>query len=147
MSIRETIASTLLTTLAAAAGVTTSSRRFTPFDEVAPTDYPALILLQDKDIIDPAMREAGATVATHRMQFKILLYAMGDGTEQAVPAMALNTMCDAIEAALQPVGMARVQQMGIPAVLWTTISGPIEFDGAAYGNYGIAVIPIEVAYS
>jgi len=147
MSYRETIASTLLTFLANAAGVTAASRRFTPYDEVASGDYPYLILMQDREIIDPSQQQAGAFVAEHRMQFKVLLYALGDGTEQAIAATGLNNMLDAIETALRPVGMLRTQNMGLGYVLWTVINGPIEYDGSAYGNYGVAVIPIEVAYS
>ena len=147
MSYRETIASTLLTFLATASGVTASSRRFTAFDEVATGDYPYLILMQDREVIDPSQQQAGAFVAEHRMQFKVLLYALGDGTEQAIPATAMNNMLDAIETALRPVGMLRTQNLGLNYVLWTVINGTIEYDGGAYGNYGVAVIPIEVAYS
>ena len=147
MSYRETIASTLLTFLANASGVTVASRRFTAYDEMAPGDYPALILMQDREIIDPSQQQAGAFVAEHRLQFKVLLYALGDGTEQAIPATAMNNMLDAIETALRPVGQARSQNLGLNYVQWTVINGTIEYDGGAYGNFGVAVIPIEVAYS
>ncbi|GEM_PF-5556369 len=148
MSYRETIASTLLTTLATAAGVSASSRHFTAFDEVAAGDYPYLILMQDREIIDPTMQQGGSPAAEHRMQFKVMLYAIGDGTENTVPATQLNNMLDAIEDALRPRGLqSRYQTLGLSYVMWTVINGPIEYDGGAYGNFGIAVIPIEVAYS
>lgn len=144
---RESITVALKALLATATGVAASSRHFDNYDEVAPGDYPYLILLQDRETIDPAMQQMGGRPAIHRLQFKVLLYALGDGTEDTVPATALNGMIDAIEAALMPVGAPQRQTLGIANVQWAVINGPIEYDGGAYGNYGIAVIPVEVAYS
>lgn len=146
MSARETIAKTLLLFLSNAAGVTAYSRRYTALDEVADGDFPYLILLQDREQIDTAMEQAGATIGLHRFQFKVLLYALGDGTENAIPATQINNMVDAIEAALRA-PYAKSQTLGLSFVQWAVINGPIEYDGSAYGNHGIAVIPIEVAYS
>ena len=144
---RETICAALLATLAAASGVTVASRRFVPFDEVGTSDFPYLILMQDRETVDASMRQAGGSPAVHKLEFKALIYAMGDGTEQAIPATALNAMVDGIEAALTPVGMLRQQNLGIPAIQWAVISGPIEYDGSAFGNVGIAVIPLEVLFT
>jgi len=147
MSTRETIVTTLLNLLDAASDVTVSSRQFKAFDEVAQGDFPYLILLQDREIFDTTMPEMGAAIGLHKMQFKVLLYALGDGTEDALPATALNNMVDSIEGALRPLGLARTQNLGLPYVNWAFINGPVEYDGSAFGNFGIAVIPIEVAYS
>ena len=144
---RETIATTLLALLSEATGVNVATRRFTAFDEVAPGDFPYLILMQDQEQVDTNIREAGATIALKKIAYKVLIYASGDGTENSIPATALNNMIDAIEAALTPVGFANLQQLGLPYVRWALLKGPIEYDGSAFGNVGVAVIPIEVAYS
>jgi len=144
---RESIVTGLLAALAAATGVTVATRSYKHFDEVSPGDMPYLILAQDMEVPDPTMQQAGAFVSLKKMQLTVLLYVMGDGTEASVTATPLNNMIDAIETALLPIGQSRTQTLGITGVQWVTVSGPIHYDGSAFGNTGVAVIPIEVCFS
>ena len=145
-AMREPIATGLLALLAAATGVVVASRRFVPWDEVATGDLPYLILMQEREEFDVELVKAGGTPIIKRLQFKAIIYTNGDGTENSLPATSLNAMVDAVELVLRPVGFATFQRLGLSWVQWTVINGPIEFDGSAYGNLGMAIIPIEVAY-
>lgn len=146
MSTRENIGTALLATLAAAAGVAVASRRFTPIDEVAPGDMPYLILLQDQETEDNAFYAAGGQTSLKKLHFKALLYALGDGTENSLPITQLNNMVDAIETALRSKAPIQ-QQLNVAGIQWASINGTISFDGGSYGNLGVALIPLEVAFT
>jgi hypothetical protein len=61
------------------------------------------------------------------------------------PAMLLNPLLDAVEAALAPAAATGVQDLGLPAqVQHAYISGRIETDEGVLGDQAVAIVPVEI---
>ena len=61
------------------------------------------------------------------------------------PAMVLNPLLDAVEAALMPAAVTGVQDLGLPAMVQhACIAGKIATDEGALGDQAVAIIPVEI---
>ena len=61
------------------------------------------------------------------------------------PAVLLNPLLDAIEAALAPSPATGVQNLGLPAMVQHAyIAGKVETDEGVLGDQAIAIVPVEI---
>jgi hypothetical protein len=97
---RELIFSTLFTRLQTqlAGTVVDFSRRWTSWDDKAPAQQPALLLLKGKEV---AKRMARGAPLVWTLHADIWVYAQDDGTGVAVPSIQINQILTAIEGALE----------------------------------------------
>ena len=109
--------------------------------DLAPAEQPALF-----------MSEKGGHAATKTLGVPIVwtLYAdfyvyVHSSDPYLAPARLLNPLLDAIEAALAPSPAARVQSLGLPAMVQHAyIAGKVETDEGVLGDQAIAIVPIEI---
>jgi hypothetical protein len=72
------------------------------------------------------------------------LYAHSSDPYQA-PAIVLNPLLDAVEAALAPSPATGVQDLGLPSMVQHAyVAGKIKTDEGTLGDQALAVIPIEI---
>lgn len=141
MIAREAIYAALFARAATAAGFVTVGRRSRPWADVAAAEQPALFMVQKSEAA--AVPTLGApTVWT--LAVELHLYAHSSGPYQA-PAIVLNPLLDAVEAALAPSPVTGVQDLGLPSMVQHAyIAGKIKSDEGALGDQALAVIPIEI---
>jgi hypothetical protein len=61
------------------------------------------------------------------------------------PAMLLNPLLDALEAALSPSPATGIQNLGLPAMVQHAyIAGKIETDEGVLGDQSIAIVPVQI---
>jgi hypothetical protein len=61
------------------------------------------------------------------------------------PAMILNPLLDALEAALAPSPATGIQNLGLPSMVQHAyIAGKVETDEGVLGNQAIAIVPVEI---
>jgi hypothetical protein len=138
---REPIYAALFDLLAGAANFATASRRLRHWTQVAAAEQPALFMVQKKEIAKAA--EGVPTVWRAELDLYVYCQAADD---VSAPALALNPLIDALEAALAPQGadgIAGVQTLnGLAKHCW--ISGTIETDEGALGGQAVAIVPVEI---
>ena len=141
MIAREPVYAALFALLQHAAGFVTVSRRLRHWSDVAPAEQPALFVAQKSETA--ANRTLGApTVWTLRVD--LFLYAHS-GDPYAAPAILLNPLVDAVEAALAPPPATGFQNLGRPdMVRHAYIAGKIETDEGVLGEQAVAIIPLEI---
>ena len=138
---REAIYAALFAQLASAAPFVTASRRLRHWNEVTPTELPALFLRQKSETAE--MPVLGAP-PVWTLVVEAHLYAHCSDP-YASPASVLNPLIDAVEAALAPAVAIGVQNLGLPVtVQHTSIAGKIAIDEGAIRDQAVAVIPIEI---
>ena len=138
---REPIYAALFARLASAAPFVTASRRLRHWDEVGPTEQPALFQVQKRE----TAKEAEGSPTVWRAEVDLYLYCQAPDDETA-PAIVLNPLVDAIEAALVPSGAdlaSGTQSLG-GLVKHCWIAGAIETDEGALGGQAVAIVPIEI---
>jgi hypothetical protein len=141
MIIRESIYGALWSLGAGAARFASASRRLRHWTDVAPTEQPALF-----------MSEKGGHATTRALGAPIVwsLYAdffiyVQSSDPYLAPAMILNPLLDAIEAALAPSPVTGVQNLGLPAMVQHAyIAGKVETDEGILGDQAIAIVPVEI---
>lgn len=135
---REQIMAALWAKVSNITGIKTSSRRLLHWDDIAPADQPALFMAQ------------GPQVATLTRGFPLKwllhanlhLYVNSGENPNLSPAPALNTLLDAIEAALAPGAGAYQTLGGLVHDCW--INGQIETLEGTLGAQEAALIPITI---
>ena len=135
---RETIYAALFAMVSEAVPFVSASRRFRLITEMQPTQLPALF-----------MQQAGETVARDRitpakytLRVDLAVYAQNlDASQSAAPQ--LNSLLDAVEAALAPPGPGLEQTLG-GLVSHCYLRGEIALFEGSLGNRAGAVIPIEI---
>jgi hypothetical protein len=141
MIIRESIYAALWALAAGAASFASANRRLRHWAEVAPAEQPALF-----------MSEKGGTAATKALGAPIVwtLYAdfylyVHSSDPYLPPAMLLNPLLDALEAALSPSPATGIQNLGLPTMVQHAyIAGKIETDEGVLGDQAIAIVPVQI---
>ena len=135
---RELIYSSLLTLLTSASGITTASRRLRHWSDVAPSDQPALFMVQKSETAQVV------TGQPTRWSLRVDVYVYVRGASDIAPASILNPILDAMTAALLPdiVGSGPETLGGL--VSYARIEGMIETDEGALGDQSVAIIPIHL---
>jgi hypothetical protein len=141
MIIRESIYAALWELAAGAASFASVNRRLRHWAEVAPAEQPALF-----------MSEKGGMAVTKALGAPIVwtLYAdfyvyVHSSDPYLAPAMLLNPLLDAVEAALAPSPATGIQNLGLPEMVQHAyIVGKIETDEGVLGDQAIAIVPVEV---
>jgi hypothetical protein len=108
---------------------------------VAPAEQPALVMI-----------EKGGTAATKALGAPIVwtLYAdfylyVHSSDPYLPPAMLLNPLLDALEAALSPSPATGIQNLGLPTMVQHAyIAGKIETDEGVLGDQAIAIVPVQI---
>jgi hypothetical protein len=138
---REPIYAALFALLTGAAPFVTASRLLRHWDEVGPSEQPALFQVQKRE----TAKEAEGSPTVWRAEVDLYLYCQAPDDETA-PATVLNPLLDAIETALKPSGadLANGTQSlgGLVKHCW--IAGAIETDEGALGGQAVAIVPIEI---
>jgi hypothetical protein len=107
MSTREDVAIALFSLISTATGnvvgLKTSSRRLRSLEEVNPGEMPAIFLDQGDEAYE--RKPDGLFGPPKRtMDFVVMLYTADNQAPSVLPIIQLNTMVDAIEAAMLPTG-------------------------------------------
>ena len=139
--IREPIYAALFALISAASGIVTASRRLRHWTSVEAAEQPALFLVQKME----AARQAEGAPTTWRAELDVYVYCQAPD-DTTSPAIVLNPLLDAIEAALTPQGadsLIGAQTLG-GLVKHCWISGAIETDEGALGGQAVAIVPIEI---
>jgi hypothetical protein len=138
---REPVYAALFALVAGAAGFVTAERRLRHWSEVTPAEQPALFMRQKQEVA--AVPTLGAPTVW-RLGVELYLYAHSSDPYQA-PAMILNPLVDAVEAALAPLAATGLQDLGLPAtVQHAYLAGKIATDDGALRDQAVVVIPIEI---
>ena len=144
---RETVYAALLTLLQNTVGTgspaafTTVTRRFVTVSNAQPANMPYLIQVQKAE----ESQTVKGMPTLHKYMVDLLIYINYGSETSVVPETALNALVTAVENALAPNPVTGWQQLGIP-VSSLVVNGKIEYDDMAGtdGNWGIALIPIEI---
>jgi hypothetical protein len=139
---REPIYDALFTLVAGAAPFNVASRRLRHWTAVSAAEQPALFLAQKKE----HAKQAEGSPPVWRAELDLYVYCQAPDDVTA-PAIILNPLLDAIEAALAPKGVDAfspgAQTLG-GLVRHCWISGAIETDEGALGGQAVAIVPIEI---
>jgi hypothetical protein len=139
--VRESIYAALWALGAGAASFASANRRLRHWADVASAEQPALF-----------MSEKGGHAVTKALGAPIVwtLYAdfyvyVHSSDPYLAPAMVLNPLLDALEAALAPSPATGIQNLGLPAMVQHAyIAGKIETDEGVLGDQAIAILPVEI---
>ena len=141
MIAREPIYAALFARVAAAADFVTAERRLRHWSGLAPAEQPALLQRQKSET---AMVKAWGAPMVWTLTVELYVYAHSSDPYLA-PAMVLNPLLDAVEAALMPAAVTGVQDLGLPAMVQhACIAGKIATDEGALGDQAVAIIPVEI---
>jgi hypothetical protein len=138
---REPIYAALFALVSGAAHFVTAERRFRHWSDVAPAEQPAVFQRQKSEVA--AVKALGApTVWTLLVELHLYVHS---SDPYLSPAMQLNPLLDAVEAALAPAAATGIQDLGLPAtVRHAYLAGRIATEEDTLGNQAIATIPVEI---
>jgi len=140
---REAVYSALWDLVSGAAKFATKSRRLRHWSDVSPAEQPALFMSQ-KAMVGAKHQDAvdAPTVWTLEADFYIYVHS---SDPYASPAILLNPLIDAVEAALLPDPLTGRQQLTLPEmVMHAYINGRIETAEGVLGDQELAIIPVEI---
>ena len=84
----------------------------------------------------------GPTIWTLSADFYVYVHS---SDPYLAPAMLLNPLLDALEAALAPSPVTGIQNLGLPAMVQHAyIAGKVETDEGVLGDQAIAIVPVEI---
>lgn len=135
---REQIYSALFALVSAAGAFTTKSRKIKHWTEVRPAEMPAIYQLQKAEIFENAAR---GIPSRKYYYLDLFVYAYSPNNADT-PSIQLNSLLDAIEAALAPDYTGNQTLGGLVSHCW--IKGTIETDEGVLGQTAVAIIPIEI---
>ena len=138
---REPIYAALFGLVEVAADFTVVDRRLRHWSDVAPAEQPALFMAQKSELA--SIPKLGApTVWTLSVDLYVYVHS---SDPYLAPAMVLNPLIDAVEAALAPSAVTGLQDLGLPAMVQhACIRGKVETDEGVLGDQAVAVVPLEV---
>ena len=141
MIAREPIYAALFELIESAAAFVTAERRLRHWSDVAPAEQPALFQRQKSETA--VVKTFGAaTVWTLLVELHVYVHS---SDPYLTPAMQLNPLIDAVEAALAPAAATGIQDLGLPAMVrHAYIAGKIATEEDTLGNQAIATIPVEI---
>jgi hypothetical protein len=138
---REPIYAALWSLASAAAPFATVERRLRHWADVSPAEQPALFMSEKGSIAK--VKALGAPVVW-TLFADLYLYAHSSDPYRA-PAVILNPLLDALEAALAPAPATGIQDLGLPALVQHAyIAGKVETDEGSLGDQAIAIVPVEI---
>jgi len=141
---RETVYAALFALVTSVPGIRTQSRRLIHWADVNAADQPALFQVQSHQ----APQQTGRGMPPKwLLRAELYLYANAGSDPHVIPAQQLNTLIDAIEAALKPATgndiIQNVQTLGgIVSHCW--LDGEIEVFDGALGEQAVAIVPISI---
>jgi hypothetical protein len=138
---REPVYAALWSLASAAVPFATAERRLRHWADVSPAEQPALFMSEKGSIAK--VKALGAPVVW-TLFADLYLYAHSSDPYRA-PAVILNPLLDAVEAALAPAPATGIQDLGLPALVQHAyIAGKIETDEGTLGDQAIAIVPVEI---
>jgi hypothetical protein len=121
-------------------GFQTTGRRLR--DPAAEQDMPALYLVELNELHAYRGSTSGVVV---ELNCEAWIFTRVGADANAVPAAALNTLIDAVERALTPVGTHFRQNLGLNGIVYARIEGELQKDPGHSAQTAMAVIPIKIA--
>ena len=141
MIVRETIYGALWSLAAGAASFASANRRLRHWVDLAPAEQPALFM-SEKGGHAVTKALGGPTIWTLSADFYVYVHS---SDPYLAPAMLLNPLLDALEAALAPSPVTGIQNLGLPAMVQHAyIAGKVETDEGVLGDQAIAIVPVEI---
>lgn len=139
---RETIYAALFAQLQSALGTTfkTYSRRWVDPAQMAPTDRPAFFQVEVGEVAATSQKIAGLPI-TWNPKVDLVIYTTGNSDPGAIPSQELNSLLDAVEAALPNATKGTAQTLG-GKVYTARIDGKIEIVENISGMMALAVVPV-----
>jgi hypothetical protein len=142
---REQIYSALFSTLSAAlltpAGpFKTVSRRWQDPSQLSPADRPSLYQVQKDELTGTSVN--GLPIHA-KMAVDLVIYTAGDSEPNSIPSTELNSLLDAVEAAIRSATPGIAQSLG-GKVSHCRIEGKIEIVENVIGSMALAVVPVEI---
>lgn len=116
-------------------GIKTSSRKLKHWNDVPPSEQPALFQIQKGE--QPTQSKGMPT----SWNFSVELYFYVH-SQEGNPSSLLNLYLDKIEEALKPNANGFMDLNGLVSHCW--ISGNIETDEGVLGDQSVAIIPISI---
>lgn len=126
--------------LAPAGPFNTVSRRWLDPSQISPADRPALYQVQKDEL---AATEVNGLPIRWQTTVDLVLYTSGDSSPNATPSTELNTLLDALEAAIRNATPALSQSLG-GKVSHCRIEGKIQIVENVQGSIALAVVPVEI---
>lgn len=117
----------------------TVSRRWQPPDQISPADRPALYQVQTGEVAATSQKIAGLPI-TWNQKADLVIYTTGNSDPTSIPSTELNSLLDAVEAALISIKGSPLTLGG--KVYMARIDGKIESVENVSGVMALAVIPI-----
>jgi hypothetical protein len=141
MIIRESIYAALWALASGAADFASANRRLRHWADVAPAEQPALFMSEKGGAA--VTKALGAPIAwTLYADFYVYVHS---SDPYLAPAMLLNPLLDALEAALAPSPATGIQNLGLPSMVQHAyIAGKVETDEGVLGDQAIAIVPVEI---
>lgn len=118
----------------------TVDRKWRDPSQVDPADRPALFQVQTGEVAATSQKIAGLPLAWNE-KIDLVLYTTGDSSPISIPSQELNSLLDAIEAALLNPIRGTAQTLG-NKVYTARIDGKIEIVENVTGMMAMAVIPV-----
>jgi hypothetical protein len=141
MIVREVIYGALWSLAAGAANFASANRRLRHWADLAPAEQPALFM-SEKGGHAVTKALGGPTIWTLSADFYVYVHS---SDPYLAPAMLLNPLLDALEAALAPSPVTGIQNLGLPAIVQHAyIAGKVETDEGVLGDQAIAIVPVEI---
>jgi hypothetical protein len=118
----------------------TVSRRWQDPTQLSPADRPSLYQVQKDELIATSVN--GLPLHA-KLTVDLVLYTAGDSEPSSVPSTELNTLLDAVEAALRSATPGIAQSLG-GKVSHCRIEGKIEIVENVQGSMALAIVPVEI---
>lgn len=134
---REAIYSALFEKVKAIEGLITASRVLKHWNDVTPSEQPALFMTQDGEL--PTSRHGLPT--TWHLIVSLYLYCNAGSGSDVIPARQVNEFLDKIQSAFAPDMVTGVQTLG-GLVRDVKFGEKIETDEGLLGAQSVAIIPI-----
>ena len=119
----------------------TVSRRWQDPAQISPADRPALYQVQRDELARTS--NINAVPIAWRATVDLVLYTAGDAAPNFVPSTELNSLLDAVEAAIKTATPGLAQSLG-GKVSHCRIEGKIEIVENVQGAMALAVVPVEI---
>jgi len=126
--------------LAPAGPFKTVSRRWQDPSQLSPADRPSLYQVQKDELIATGVN---GLPLRGRLNLDLVLYTSGDSEPNSVPSTELNSLLDAVEAAIRGVPPGMAQSLG-GKVSHCRIEGKIEIVENVQGAMALAIVPVEI---
>jgi hypothetical protein len=140
---REAVYAALWSKVSGAASFVTANRRLRHWADVSPAEQPALFMAQKAQRGETKGNNTNLPVEW-MLEAEFYIYVHSSDPYLA-PAIVLNPLIDAVEAALAFDPWTGVQDLGLPEMVrHTRINGRVETAEGVLGDQELAIIPVEI---